>query len=736
MKTCRLVLLSFCAAAFVMAPALACRIPDIRPWPRPPRPHPIPPRPAPRLEPMRTRIHTADVRIHNAVASVKVTAVFFNPNSTRVEGTYFFPVEPDAVVRDFTMTANGKEMKAELLDADKARRTYEDIVRRMKDPALLEYVGTRMLKARVFPIEPNSEVKVTLRYSEVAKADGGVYHFRYPLRSARPNAGSIDQVAVEAGVTAGSPVKLFYSPSHKIDTVRKSDKEVNGGFELEKNIPERDFDLYWSLDKADIGVSVATYRPKGEDGYCMLALTPKVERKKKDVQPKDIVFVFDKSGSMDGEKIDQAKKALKFCLRHLNNEDRFAVIAFSTDADLLTDGLAKATPQAIDKALEKVQEMDARGGTAIHEAVTTAFGRLEKSDRPSMVVFLTDGRPTIGNTDIGEILKAAKKKNAAGARLFVFGVGYDLNTDLLDRLAVENGGTQQYVGEKEDIEVKVSRFYEQISEPVLSGAAVEVKGIDLRDLYPRNLPDIFAGSQVLLFGRYRGDGRQTVVLRGKADGKERAFECEADFDGVERNDFLPAVWAHRKVAFLMEEIRLHGHNKELEDEIVALGKQYGIVTPYTSFLIVDDDAPLARERLHAARRSFEGRKGGRDGVLFSRGVATAKAMEAPAPAGAPMILGFGNGGGLSDGAWEAEPVRRMAQARMLKLADKVFYRKEDGFYYDSAFEESMRDRIVEVKYFSDEYFELLTRHEGIGRYLSEKAKIVVCVDGKVYRITE
>jgi Ca-activated chloride channel homolog len=312
-------------------------------------------------------------------------------------------------------------------------------------------------------------------------------------------------------------------------------------------------------------------------------------------------------------------------------------------------------------------------------------------------------------------------------------VGEDLNTDLLDRLAAENGGTQQYVSEKEDIEVKVSSFYDKVSTPVLSGVSVEAKGIELKDIYPRQPPDVFAGGQVLLFARYRGEGRQTVVVRGEARGRQQAFECEADFGGSDRNDFLPSIWAHRKVAFLLEEIRLHGHNKELEDEIVSLGKRYGIMTPYTSFLVVEDNKPETRDRVVMMRQSFEGAKAGRAAVSFSRNLAGEMMADAAAPAGAPVMLGFGMGGGGNDGTAYV-PVQRDARERMRKVADKTFYLDAEGCYVDSAFEECLRAGIVDVAFLSDDYFKFLAAHEGIGRYLAAKLKMILVVDGKAYRI--
>jgi Ca-activated chloride channel family protein len=641
------------------------------------------------------------------------------------------------------MTVNGKELQADLLPADQARKTYEEIVRKLKDPGLLEYAGTRMLKARIFPIEPRSDVKIALRYTQVAQADGGVYHLRYPLRSAQPNAGQVDQLAVRVAVKASKPVKLFYCPTHKLDVVRKGESEVTGGFELRGGLPDRDVDVYWSVDAGDVGVGVSAFKPPDEDGYCLIALSPRLQAADREVQPKDVVFAFDRSGSMDGEKIRQARSALRYCLGHLRREDRFGLIAYGSAVDVLTPGLVEATTDAVERARGQVETLDARGGTALHDALLKSFDLLGREPRLPMVVFLTDGRPTIGPADLDEVLSAARKANAARARLFAFGVGYDLNTDLLDRLATENGGTQQYVAEGEDIEVKVSGFYDKISQPVLAGVTVEAKGVELRDLYPRQPPDLFASGQVLLFGRYRGSGRHDVVVRGKVRDREQVFETTANFDGSAANAFVPAVWAQRKVAFLLEQIRLHGREKELEEEVVSLGKRYGILTPYTSFLVVDDRAPQPlREVAAASRRSFEFEKDGRTAFYQSRGVAAAKAADAMAAPGAPLVLGMGGEGngdiygvGVGHGvAGAASPLVRQAVERVRRAGGKTFYLQDDGCYYDSTFAEAQRPRIEEIEPLSDAWFALLDRHPGIGVYLAARFPMVLCMEGRVYRI--
>jgi Ca-activated chloride channel family protein len=675
-----------------------------------------------------------DITITNNLASVSISATFYNPNSLRVEGTYFFPVEADAVVKDFVMIVNGKEQKGELLEAEKARQIYESIVRRMKDPALLEYVGMKMLKARIFPIEARSEVNVVLKYTQLVKMDAGVYHFAYPLLSAKPNAGTINQLALRINIKSDTPIKLCYSPTHKIDVVRKSDNEISAGFEQSNSVPESNFDIYWTLSKEDVGVTVACFKPEKEDGYCLIALSPKVAVKDVEYVPKDIVFVFDKSGSMAGEKIKQTKSAIKYCLNNLNARDRFSVIAFSTDVETLTPGLVEASKTIVNDTINKIEAMEARGGTAIYDALTKAYEQIKESDRLAIVVFLTDGRPTVGPSDTHTILENVKKVRTPNSRLFVFGAGNDLNTDLLDRLARENRGIQQYVSEKEDIETKVSSFYDKISLPVLTDITISANNIEFFDIYPRPIPDVFAGSQVLLFARYRGNETQMVQIQGKIKKEPVTLTCMANFNGNEQYSFLPQIWAHKKVSFLLEEIRIHGQNKELIDEIVALGKRYGIMTPYTAFLIVDDKDMHARRIIEDTRRSFEMEKAGADGVSFSRKLAEGKLPFDSAPVPASGLMGFKGNEVIGRGGESPQTISELTEQRILRIADKVFYLKSDGFYYDSVFEESMRPEIIEIQAFSDEYFNLLKIHKNIARYLVTNKRIVLYIDGKAYKI--
>jgi len=724
----------------------ACRvIPTPMPIVRPPHP------PRPVRQPLETRSHTADITIKGSVARVTVSAVFYNPNPYVLEGTYFFPLEANAAVDDFEMDINGKMVKGELLDADKARGIYEGIVRKMKDPGLLEFVGTKMLKCRVYPMNPNSETKVKLTYSLALKADGGLYEFTYPLRSAKPEAGPIRQTALRVTVEQPDGIRTIYSPTHQVDVKRDGDHKATLGFEVAKLVPERDFKLYWNVTNKDVGLSVVTHKPKGEDGYFLLTAAPKVEIAEAEVAAKSILFVIDTSGSMQGDKIRQAQAALRYCVNSLKPKDSFGIITFATEPTSFRDTLIPATKDNVQAAVAFIDKIEARGGTAINDAVLLALKTLEGAKGLPMVVFLTDGLPTIGETSVDAILKNVDGANTdEKARVFAFGVGHDVNTKLLGQLAEGNGGASDYVAPKEDIEIKVSSFYDKVASPVLADLKLDIPGLKVTEMYPRKLGDLFRGSQLMVLGRFEGEGHKAVKLSGTVNGKAREFVFETDFAATADNSFLPRLWATRKVAYLLDEIRLHGKNKELVDEVVRLGKRYGIMTPYTSFLVVEDSArPQVATRLRTHADRFERESMGEGAVGTARDLARAKsaapALRVPAPAGPSAEAGAPTRGGgwrysgttaFGLGKEAQQVLQRAASVDIVQIGDKTFYRKPDGILYDSLYDEAKhKGQIIEIKAFSDGYFDLMKAHKGIGRYLAEGKPMILVIDGKVYKIT-
>ncbi|MHC4471494.1 MAG: VIT domain-containing protein, partial [Planctomycetota bacterium] len=549
--------------------------------------HP-PRRPEVRTIPLAIKYHRVKVTIRDQVAVTEIDQVFINPNPYQLEGTYIFPIPEEASISAFSMWIDGKEMPGELLERDKARKIYMDIVRSMRDPALLEYAGRNMFKASIFPIPPRGEKRVKLSYQEICRADGGLVRYLYPLNTEKFSSRPLEDVSVVVDIKGKLPIKNVTCPSHPVEVVTRSDTEARVAYEARNVTPDRDLLLYYSISADEFALNFLTHRPKPrEDGYFMLLLSPGTETGK--VIDKDVCFVVDTSGSMQGKKMEQAKAALKFCLQSLNPGDRFSLVPFATEARAFSEMLLGASKENVARGVQYVEELRALGGTAIDEALTLALKMSPDSQRPYMVVFLTDGLPTIGETKEPLILENVKRLNKGNVRLFAFGVGNDVNTHLLDKLAEQNRGTREYVDEAENLELKVSNFYTKIANPVLSDIEVGFPGVDVHDVYPRRLPDLFKGSQLVVVGRFKGSGQKAAKLTGKVSGEAKTIAHDVSFPVTEDgNSFLPRLWAIRKIGFLLDEIRLHGEKKELRDEVVRLARLHGVVTPYTSFLVLED----------------------------------------------------------------------------------------------------------------------------------------------------
>ncbi len=734
------------------------------------RPHP-PERPDIRNVPLSVKYHRVTVTVKGRVAVTDVDQVFVNHNPRRVEGTYLFPLPENAAIDRFSMWVDGKELSAELLDAAKARSIYENIVRQQRDPALLEYADRGLFKARIFPIEPHSEKRVHIRYAEVLPADNGTVAYRYPLNTEKFSSRPLQDVSVTVTIEDDAPITSIFSPSHAIDIPKELGTKVRVGWEERNVTPDRDFLLYWRPTRKDVGVTVIAHRETGP-GTFLLVLSPRPSADTEAI-PKDVVFVMDTSGSMAGAKMEQARGALRHCLRSLGPEDRFAIVPFATEPRPFRDALAPASAENRTAAERFIDKLEARGGTAIDDALRTSlklFSASVEDGRPAMVFFVTDGLPTIGETDADRIVARAA---AAGsrARLFVFGVGNDVNTRLLDRLAQENRGTRDYVAETENIEEKVSNLYAKLAKPALTDLELRVEGVGATAVHPKRLGDLFYGAELMIVGRYEKPGNAVIRLTGKVRGETRTIVDEVRFPEKQAaNAFLPRLWAVRRVGFLLEEIRLRGETSETKDEVVRLAKVHGIVTPYTSYLILEDDARISRTSAlpgesRRRRPGFLGPSTGGGGGApgwegDDRGYDRPAGEKAPAPtaaeakAGARLRRAAAEAGAAGDevsgrravdlskelkelGDYRGDRDRAaLAKTGGTALVKHVFGRtfvSRGGVWWEHTV--ALRAERTPVKSFGDAYFALLRRHPKIGKYLA-LGKVVLAIDGKVYAFVE
>ncbi|MDA1196322.1 MAG: VIT domain-containing protein, partial [Planctomycetota bacterium] len=530
--------------------------------------------------------HRVTAVIRDQVAEVTVEQTFFNHSSRQLEGNYLFPLPEGAVVSEFAMTMMGTMVQGEVLEAKAARRIYESIVRRQRDPGLLEYVGRGLFRARVFPIEANKPLTIKLTFQQVLLDDAGTLEMRYPLATDRMNGASVDRVVMDFSVTSSIDLKAIYSPSHKFDVARTGEREARLTFESAGQRQTRDILLYLGRSPDAVGISMLSAKGPGEDGTFMAVLAPPQSAADGQRVAKDIVFVLDTSGSMEGEKIDQARRALAYGVRTLMAEDRFNVLSFSTAVRPFRDGLIPATRDAREAAAAWIDGLQASGGTNIEAALTAAL-RTARVERSLDIVFITDGKPTVGTQDATALERLVTRKEGPTARIYTFGVGYDLDVALLDRLADATHGTRDYVAPDEDLEIVTSRFFRKVKQPVFRDVTIDL-GPGVYDVYPSKIDDLFAGTQVVVFGRYREPGARTIELRGLLGTRRTTLGAAATLVAEGGPEYLQRLWANRKVAYLLDELRLRGTNQELVDEVVRLATKHSIVTPYTSGLVVED----------------------------------------------------------------------------------------------------------------------------------------------------
>ncbi|HEV3084389.1 MAG TPA: VIT domain-containing protein [Gemmataceae bacterium] len=552
------------------------------------------------IPPLAMLNHQVTITMEDQVSVTRVEQTFRNHTDRQLEATYLFPVPKGASVNKFTMWVNGKEVSGEMLEAAKARQIYTDIVSRTKDPGLLEYMDNHLLRMKVFPILPKSDQKVAISYTAMAAQDAGAVEYIYPLKTDGKATSTLQEFSIQATIKSQHPIQNIYSPTHAIAITRPNDHEAVVKFEKNQAWLDKDFQLFYATGDKDIGFTTLMQRPiSSEKGFFLAMISPRLEMSKSQTIPRDMVMVLDTSGSMRGPKMDQARRALKYCLSNLNPGDRFGVMNFATTVNRYRDSLVDSSSEQVEQAKKWVDALEATGGTAINDALAAALEmRGSDSSRTLTIVFFTDGMPTVGETNVDRIMKNVMTRNTANTRIFTFGVGDDVNATFLDQLAEQTRAVSTYVRPAEDIEAKVSSLYTKISHPVLANLKLTASNdVRLEEIYPPQLPDLFHGGQLVVLGRYNGKGPAAITLNGMVGSEPRNFVYELTFPDKTKDEkgFVEHLWARRKVGYLLDQIRANGESKELVQETVALAKKYGIATPYTSYLVVPDGpVPVAR----------------------------------------------------------------------------------------------------------------------------------------------
>jgi Ca-activated chloride channel family protein len=680
---------------------------------------------------------TVRVEMVNRVLRYEVTETFINTGRGLGEADYLFPLPAGSAFEDLKLSINGELVSGETMNARDARQIYEDIVRRHRDPALVEWMGAGLLRARIFPINPGEEKRVVVRFQSIAQREGSALRVDYvrgtepasqnngvvPLVRERPNEFNDEpEVANSFSLTYddsreyGTP----YSPTHRLSVRdRGSRKQViasGDAREVTILLPLR------SVSTAS--VSVLTHRPDSDPGFALITITPPASSGR--ATPRDVTFVLDVSGSMRGEKLQQAKAAGHALLSSLSRNDRFRLIDFATDVNSFRDGFVAATPENIRAARRYLDALRAEGSTNISGALEEALDARSDGERLPLIVFLTDGEPTVGVRNPDEIAAIAARRRG-DARVFTVGVSADVNSTLIERLAVEGRGTAHFVRAGENVERPVSLLASRLTNPVLTNVRVTVDGVRLMQVLPAGSLDIFAGQDLVLLARYEGDGNAMVRIEGRSSEGRVSWTSRSEFSRRARqNAFVPRLWAAQRIGWLAAEKRRNGGNREMDEEIKSLGERYGIPTEFSSYLVVEPGMDVRRAR---ADRSIIGGIGSGRIAPTVTGAATADATTPP-PAAAPMPTANEARFEQSRQAALQRETKTLAaidsmapmQQGMRQIGARQFT-QQGTVWVDQQY--SKKQVLVQVKAFSPLYFELLDKLDGLKEALTIGDEVIV-----------
>jgi Ca-activated chloride channel family protein len=669
----------------------------------------------------------SSVSIDDQVASTTIVMTLANSTHAQQEAQLLVPVPSGATVRSFQLDSAGTEPTAKILPREEARRIYDSIVRAARDPGLLEFVGCNLLRSSVFPVPANGSQTVRLTYEVLLPADstGAGTRIDYVLPRTESLQASGTEWSFSGEIRSRRTIASVYSPGHEITTERvgpghvkiKAAKSAGAAGTLRVSYllePEKTSGLAASLlmyPDPEVG--------SGNGGYFMLmaAFPPGGERRGS--IRREVTIVLDRSGSMRGEKIEQAREGALQVLEGLKEGEYFNIIDYSDSISSLSDKAVKKDAETIARARGYLKDLQANGGTNIHDALIEALRQKPTEGTLPVVLFLTDGLPTVGKTGEKEIREAAEKTNSHERRIFTFGVGVDVNSPLLSKLADLSRGAPTFVLPGENVEVKVSQVFRRLSGPVFAGTTVTGSGErGIREILPRSLPDVFDGDQLIILGQYLHSAPMKITVAGNYLGEKKEFEINLDPAAAStRNSFVPRMWATRMVGELLDQIRqasadgasaaTEPKTKELVDEIVRLSTKWGILTEYTAFLVQEPPGTVtawrelgrmpAAQPMDPAEQAPAQLRQRLDTRAADRSGAKGVNQEMNLYAAKTAMAGGGGGNAPAAQAWYDEKLQRVEARGAQQVADKTFLWRNNQWIDSRALpkEQEKPDRVVE-----------------------------------------
>lgn len=571
-----------------------------------------------------------DVRLTDALATTQMQITVENHGSSITQARLVLPVPEGSTIRTFGIDGIGDEPTAQLLPRKEATQRYHDIVRSMTDPGLLEFVGSALIQSSVFPVAPGEKRTMTIVYEQTLSAHKG--RVEYVLPRSASFADSSIQWSIDVELESTGVMGPVFSPSHPIVSKIVNDHSMRVGVPM-MNEPGP-FRLYAMLGSADDATCMLYPDPKNAgSGYFMfVADAPEIDKTQEQIR-REMTIVIDRSGSMGGQKIEQARKSATQIVNGMRKGEFVHIIDYSDDVRSFSDGPIELTGESIPQIIEYINNIQSRGGTNLHGALLESL-RVPKIDNTlSMVLFLTDGLASVGERNEAQIRKDAALHNTQHKRVFTFGVGFDVNAPLLDGIAHDTKGESTFVLPNEDVEMKVGQVFDKLDGPVMIdpefiasyGVYAVMPKVDLRLIEPSSIGDLFSGSRVVVLGQYHNleDAPTYVGLypHERTDGVKAISTEFVVKDASPKYSFVARLWAQERIKSLISQIRLASAdgsqpNQELVDEIVKLSLEHGVMSEYTAFLADESmalelaNAPQTKTQLNFSMdRAYQVRSG-------------------------------------------------------------------------------------------------------------------------------
>ncbi|MCE9607630.1 MAG: VIT and VWA domain-containing protein [Planctomycetia bacterium] len=573
-----------------------------------------------RNEPLTIGYHKVDVEIRDQIARTTIEESFVNHTSSRLEGTFHFPLPQDASISGFGMWIGNELVEADVVEKQRAREIYETILRERRDPGLLEWTSGNLFKARVFPIEANSEKRVKIVYTQVLPLRGDKFRYQYGLRSDLLRMKPLRQLSVNVTIQSSRALKQVACTTHSARTQRTA-HSAQVDYSAQGTSPDRDFEVVCEVDGRQNDVVVVPHR-RGDDGYLFVQLSPPGSAGNwqrelvPDGEPITLVLLCDTSGSIDSEKRKQQAELVATMLRSLGDKDRFLLGATDVGTVWALPDLLSPAADNIRRACLFLDERVSLGWTNLDRAFEAA---LAKAPAGAQIVYIGDGIPTAGDRDPAAFVRRLKKMlearratngsasgDVAGPTLHAVTIGNIHEAVVMRGIATVGGGSIRAIAGEQTPQVVARELLNEIARPGLRDLAVEFRGVKVGAMYPERLPNIAVGTQQILVARYLPEGKDQsgeIVVTGRLNNEPVRYAARVEFRDAEAgNSFIPRLWARSHLDHLLEQ----GSSPALQSAIIALSEEFHIITPYTSLLVLETDAD--RERFGVKRR-FEMRDG-------------------------------------------------------------------------------------------------------------------------------